>query len=419
MKSRMKKVLWMMMFALGVCCMSQNVKADDYSSLVSTPPSIYDVSGLKDGKGKITWSAVSMEDDSVIISYDIQVSKNKKFKNAEQYTTNGNFLTLKQSIFGKNGGRFYARVRMVVRVLEDNTTLTSDWSDKKEMVFVKINKTNFPGMYRVLKNGGKRYSMEGNKVETIVYDKNKDGWLDPVEINDIWMIGTVNTSKKVNGVYKITKATNISSFQGVEYFDNLYSVHVARYSGKKADFSKTSVDTVWMTGVTAKQIKVIAPSATSIHVEADISCKMTKMDLTKCSKAVEINAYGNAGTKTLKLPKNKKNLKILSISEMGTKSLNMNAYTKLQQLYVYDSNVKSVKVNKCKNLRYIYFWYCDKIKSLDLKSNKKLRGADFYKTPGLTSATVKKAKNGKYTWNQGKWWYSTSAYKKDMKKIYQ
>lgn len=238
-------------------------------------------------------------------------------------------------------------------------------------------------------------------------------------MDNVYSIDTANTSKKVNGVNKIIKATNISSFQGVEYFYNIHSIHVARFSGKKADLSKSSVSSVWMTGVSSKQITVITPTAKTVHVEADLNNKMTKMDLSKCSNAVDIDAYGNEGTKTLKLPKNKKKLKILSISEIGVNSLNVNAYTKLQQLYVYDSDVKSVKVNKCKNLRYIYFWHCNKIKSLNLKSNKKLRGADFYKTPGLTKSTVKRPKNGKYTWDQGKWWYSTSAYKKDMKKLYQ
>ena len=116
-------------------------------------------------------------------------------------------------------------------------------------------------------------------------------------------------------------------------------------------------------------------------------------------------------------PKSKKNLRVLSLSEIGTKSLNMNEYTNLQQVYFYECEATSIKVNKCKNLRYIYFYYCDNIKSLNLKSNKKLRGADFYKTPGLTKSTVKRPKNGKYTWNTGKWWYKTAAYKKDMEKI--
>ena len=96
----------------------------------------------------------------------------------------------------------------------------------------------------------------------------------------------------------------------------------------------------------------------------------------------------------------------------------MNSYKNLQQLYLYRCDAKSVKVNKCKDLRYIYICQCEKIKSLNLKSNKKLRGADFYQSPGLTKKTVKKSKSGKYTWNKGRWWEETAAYKKDMEQFH-
>lgn len=422
---RKGKYTWRIMLVLGLLFVSGNVKmvqAEDYSYLTKWPPMIYGTQSLdKKGNTTIEWSSVTDEsmDESAAIVYEIQVSKNTAFTNAKQYSAKEATLTLNKSAFGTNGGRFYVRVRLVVDYADaEQTDLVSDWSEVKEMTFVKINKKNFPGLYKVLKNGGKRYNLSANKVETVTYDQNGDSWLDPAEIEDIWMIGTQNISQKVNGANKIVKATDISSFQGVEYLDKLHYINIARFSGKKADFSKSSVDTVWITGVSSKQITVVSPTARTVHVEADYKTKLTKMDLSKCSNAVELGAYGNKGTKTLKLPKNKKKLKVLSVSDIGIKSLNMNAYTKLQQLYVYGCDVKSVKVNKCKNLRYIYFWCCDHIKSLNLKSNKKLRGADFYKTPGLTSSTVKRPKNGKYTWNKGKWWYSTSAYKKDMKKLY-
>ena len=396
------------------------VQAQDFSYLISTSPAIYEVSGLdKDGNSTIQWTSVndsSLEGVAVLV-YEVQVAKNATFADVKQYSVKEANLKLNKSEFGKNGGKFNVRVRKVVDYMDETMAdLVSDWSEPKEMTVVKINKTNFPGMYNVLKNGGKYNSTNGAKK--IAYDQNKDGWLDAEEINDIWILGTLNITKKVNGVYKTTKAPNISSFKGIEYFTNLSTVNIARYSGKTADLSKCPARWVDIRGITAKQFALNAPNAKSVIVEAAYDTKMTKLDVSKCKNAVEMTAYGNNRTKTLKLPKNKKKLKVLSISEIGAKNLNLNAYTKLQQLYVYECDAKSVKVNKCKELRYIYFYYCDKIKSLDLKSNKKLRGADFYKTPGLTSSTVKRPKNGKYTWNKGKWWYSTSVYKKDMKKIY-
>lgn len=414
--------IWMIMVLIGLFLISTNVKmvqAEDYSYLVEMTPSLYELPKLdKEGNTTIWWSAVTDGSmyETVTIGYEFQIAKNKEFTNAKQYTTKEASITLNKSEFGNNGGKFYGRVRLIVDYLDETKTdLASEWSKSQEMIFVKINKTNFPGMYSVLKNGGKYSSLDGAKK--IDYDKNDDGWLDPAEINDIWILGTCNVTKKVNGKYKTTKAPNISSFKGIEYLTNLSNVSIARYSGKTADLSKCSVGSVWIDGITAKQFTLNAPSAKTVHVEADYGTKMTKMDLSKCGNVIDLDAYGNEGTKTLKLPKNKKKLKILSLSEIGLKSINLNEYTNLQQVYFYECDAKSIKVNKCKKLRYIYFYFCDNIKSLNLKSNTKLRGADFYKTPGLTKSTVKRPKNGKYTWNQGKWWYKTSAYKKDMEKI--
>ncbi|MBQ9983456.1 MAG: hypothetical protein IJP29_02595 [Lachnospiraceae bacterium] len=419
MMDNMKKWFLIVFALMGICSFSHMVQAENLSDFSNGSIMIYDDATLEDGKTTIRWNAIALPTgSSATFSFDVELADNRQFIDAEQYSTNMTALTIEQSAFGDHGGRFYVRVRVVMHTTgEDATTTAGDWCTPAEMVYIKINKNNFPGMYKVLKNGGKYNSSNG--VKKIDYDQNGDGWLDPEEINDIWMLGTLNITKKVNGVYKTTKAPDVSSFKGIEYFTNLNSVHIARYSGKTADLSKCPARWVDIRGITAKQFTLNAPNAKDVIVEASHDTKMTKLDVSKCKNVIDLTAYGNNGTKTLKLPKNKKKLKVLSVSEIGAKSLNLNAYTKLQQLYVYDCDVKSVKVNKCKNLRYIYFWYCDNIKSLNLKSNTKLRGADFYKTPGLTATTVKKSKSGKYTWNKGKWWYGTSAYKKDMKKLYQ
>ena len=416
------KYIWGFMVVIGFALISSNgitVQAEDYSYLVDQPPQFYELPGLnKKGNALIEWT--SMTDPSLdgvgTIYYEVQVAKNTSFTDAKQYITQESALTLSTSDFGKNGGRFHVRVRRIVDFVDETMPdLMSPWAESEEMIFVKINKTNFPGLYNVLKKGGQYSSPNG--VAKIDFDQNDDGWLDPLEIRDIWILGTITETKKVNGKYKTTKATNISSFKGIEYFTRLSSVSIARYSGKTADLSESPAKSVWIRGITAKQFTINAPNAINVLVEADYGTKMTQLDVSRCKNAVDLTVYGNDGTKKLKLPKSKKNLRVLSLSEIGTKSLNMNEYTNLQQVYFYECEATSIKVNKCKNLRYIYFYYCDNIKSLNLKSNKKLRGADFYKTPGLTKSTVKRPKNGKYTWNTGKWWYKTAAYKKDMEKI--
>ena len=417
-KGKLRVAILILMCLVGISgfsCMAQAEGISDYSSNNIT---IYENCALENEKTTIRWNpgATIPSGSTATFTFDVELADNKQFVDAKQYSTNLTSLTLDQSAFGDNGGRFYVRIRVVTHVEGDATIKEGDWCAPVGLVFVKINQNNFPGMYNILKNGGKYNSTDG--VKKITYDKNKDGWLDPAEVSDATILGTTDVMKKVNGTYKLNKAPNISSFKGVEYLENLHIVSVDRFSGKKADLSKCLAYSVRIGGVSARQITVIAPNAKMVSVQPTVDAKVTKVDVSKCKSAVDILAYGNEGTKTVKLPKSKDKLKVLSLSEYGFKSINLNGYTNLEQVYFYECDMRSVKVNKCKKLRYIYFYYCDNIKGLNLKSNSKLRGADFYKTPGLTESTVKKSKSGKYTWNKGKWWYGTKAYQKDMKRIY-
>lgn len=415
MKDNMKKcflmaLAWVMMWSFSFVAQAEEVyyiNGDDIYNKTDY--------ALKDGKTTITWVKVS---DNCY--YDVELADNKEFRNAQQYSTNKTELTIDKSAFGKNGGRFYVRIRVAMQPADENGNIyESDWSTPAEMTIVKINKANFPGMYQVIKNGGKDVNVLTGKVEKIIFDKNKDGWLDMIELRDAYKITTVDIMKKVNGKYKLTKATSISSFEGVEYFPNLYCIQVTRFSGKKVDLSKCNAKDIEIHRHTSKQLTVIAPNATRISISEPLKDN-TQIDLSKCSSVVELGvvADNTKGTKVLKLPKEKKKLKILILAKIQLKSIDMNSYKNLQQLYLYRCDAKSVKVNKCKDLRYIYICQCEKIKSLNLKSNKKLRGADFYQSPGLTKKTVKKSKSGKYTWNKGRWWEETAAYKKDMEQFH-
>ena len=405
-----------MLVLLGLSCFSHKVQAEDGSTIY-----IMDDFTLEKGKTTIRWSSFS--DWSF---YDVELADNPQFMDAKLYSTEESELTIEKSALGKHGGRFYLRIRANQRETEEGGGATiGEWSEPKEMVMVKIDKTNFPGMYSVIKNGGKKINILNGDVEKVIYDKNKDGWLDTKELNEIYEIVTTDISKKEKGKYKLIKATSISSFKGVEFFPRLHNIKVARYSGKKADLSECSATNVEFLRHTARQLTVIAPKAKSIRIIDPIK-NYPQIDLRKCSSAVIIgvsaeNTSGNGsrtGSKIVKLPSEKKNLKLLELCEVHVKTLNLNAYTNLQQLFMYRCKTKSVKVNKCKNLRYVYICQCKKIKSLNLKFCKKLRGADFYQTPGLTKKTVKKSKSGKYTWNKGRWWEKTSAYKKDMSNFY-
>jgi len=371
----------------------------------------------KEGETTLTWAGNYNAPEGVTITYEIELADNAEFSNAQKFVSDNTSLTLNKSVFGTNGGKFYVRIRFCASTGVEPRTY-GEWSEPKEQVFVKINKKNFPGIYKILKNGSKQNNRDLTGYEKVTHDKNGDGWMDPSEINQLLKLSTVNESKKKNGKYYVIKAPKVNSLKGIEYLTELSIIHLSRYSGTKVELSKNKITFLNLTGVTSKQITVIAPDATSISIQPEYGTKLKKIDVSRCDKVVDLLVYGSKGTKTLKLPKEKKQLKVLSTSDLGVKALNLNAYKNLQQLYVYNSKVKNVKVNKCKNLRYIYFYFCSKIKSLNLKSNKKLRGADFYQSSGLTNSSVKKPKGAKVTWNKGKWWYSTKAYKKDMKKLY-
>lgn len=354
------------------------------------------------GNARIHWNPSWWPSDASSLTYEVEIASNPEFTEAQKFETQETSLALKKSQFGTNGGKYYCRVRVCDSSAE--TPVYSNWSETKEFAYVKINKTNFPGLYTLLKKN--------------ISDTNEDGWLDPTEIQNIWSLETRSVSKQKNGKWVTTPATKVSSLEGVEYLTNLCSISLDQYSGKKVDLSKNKVTSLTIRGITSTQISVNAPDATYVHIESHFSTKLTKMDLAKCNKAVNLSAYGSNKTKTLKLPSTKKNLKVLSLSDFGFKTLNVNAYTNLQQLYVYKCNLSKAQLNKCKNLRYLYFYFCDKIKNVDISKNTKLRGIDIYSCKGLSKKTVKTYKKTKLTWNKGKWWYSTDAYSKDMNNLY-
>lgn len=356
------------------------------------------------------------KEDGVSFHYEIEMSKNDQFNTSTAFKTTETSLTLSKKQFGTNGGKFYFRIRACAVPL-GGTPVYSQWSEPKELIYVKINKTNFPGMYSLLKNGGKAHYTDGLKNQ--VYDKNKDGWLDPKELQDLISLCTATISTQKNGKYTSEPSSKVSSLTGIEYLPEVKQISLAQYSGKKIDLSQNQVEWLYVSGITSKEITVIAPDAKNVFIEAAYSTKLTKMDISKCTKAVDMSAYGANKTKTLKLPKANKNLKVLSISDCDAKTLNVNSYTSLQQLYIYRCNTSKVTLDKCKNLKYLYLYCCDKIKSLDTTKNTKLRGIDLYASKGLTKSKVKVAKKTKLTWGKGKWWYSTDAYKKDMQNLYQ
>lgn len=364
----------------------------------------------KSGEATLTWNPQRYSEVGGI-TYEVEFSKNADFSDAVTYTVSEPSLTLSIADFGKNGGNFYYRVRYI-----ENGYIYNSWSNTGEVTYVKINKTNFPGMYKLLQKGGKQMNFNGG-YDTYTYDTNGDGWLDPYEIHQIYGLYTSSVKKTKNGKIYYEPHVKVSSLKGIEYLHNLSTISLYQYSGTKIDCSQNSqMRSIWVRGITSKQITVISPTANDISVEATYENKnFTKTNLKKCPNAHTITAYRNNGTANLVLPKDTKALRELSVSDLGMKALDLNSYKNLQLLYVYNSDIANLKINKCTDLRYLYFYYCSKIKSLDLSKNKKLIGFATVSAPGLTEKTVKGYKNAKkVTFNSknGKWWYGTEEYNK-------
>ena len=178
------------------------------------------------------------------------------------------------------------------------------------------------------------------------------------------------------------------------------------------DLSKTNVTAVRVEGITATQFTLNAPDATNVYVAGNPSKRLRKVDLSKCGRARSLQVDGNTATTQLKLPTRKKALVSLSISKLNVKSINLNSYTNLRELYFYECGINKPGVNKCKKLQYLYFYYCDNMKKLDVRANKKLTGMDFYYCDGIQKTQVKTPKKTKVTYNKGKWWYQTKAWQR-------
>ncbi len=426
-----KTFMQFLITVLSISCLlfgTQNAQAteydysdSDFSSSISAPwiRETYEDSYAFDenGETRLTWNAYYFNSDSVI-TYEVEFGTKEDFSDAVTYTTSEPSLTLSKSVFGTNGGKFYFRVRAC-----ENGYNYSNWSDTAEAIYVKINKANFPGMYKLLEEGGRQMNFEGG-YDTYTYDSNEDGWLDPYEIHNIWGLFTASVKKTKDGKIYYEPHVKISSLKGVEYLTNLSTISLYQYSGKKVDCTDNPrMHSIRISGITSNKITVISPTAKTVDVEATYTNKNFKaINLSKCPNAIQISAYGNNGTPKLKLPKVKTNLKELSVSDLGMKTLDLNPYTNLQLLYVYNSDITSVKLNKCTDLRYLYFYYCSNIKSLDLSQNKKLIGFATVSAPGLTASSVKGYKNAKkVTFNSkdGKWWYGTEEYQELMQSLWQ
>jgi len=360
----------------------------------------------------VGWAFGSSNGYAYDIKYtELQYSASAKFKNAEttEITNEYSSYNVSHKKVKTFNGKLYARVRMLY-VTNSGEKVYGPWSNSVCIKLVKISKKNFPGLYKTLKSGTYQTYVGENgsdfKLKTFYYDKNQDGWLDEEEIRYI---------------YSLDLEDPVSSLKGVGYLTSLTSITLKEYTGTKADFSNNpGLCYITIERQKSSEITIVSPTAKRISIYQYTQWdKLSKIDLSGCSNAVEITAYGNSQHKvtSLVLPKKKSRLRVLSISDLKCSTLNLNSYKNLEQLYLYSSDVSNVKLTKCKNLKYLYLFYCSSIKSLDVTANTKLKGVDLYKNTSLTKDHLKAPKKTKVTTNTGKWWYETDSYQDDMTRI--
>lgn len=360
----------------------------------------------------IGWAFGASDGYAYDIKYtELQYSASAKFKNAKttKITNAYSSYNVSHKKVKTYNGRLYARVRTLY-VTSSGEKVYGPWSNSVYVELVKISKKNFPGLYKTLKSGTYQTYVGKNgsdfKLKTFYYDKNQDGWLDEDEIRYI---------------YALDLEDPVSSLKGVGYLTSLASITLKEYTGTKADFSNNpGLCYITIERQKSSEITIVSPTAKRISIYQYTQWdKLSKIDLSGCSNAVEITAYGNSQRKvtSLVLPKKKSRLRVLSISDLKCSTLNLNSYKNLEQLYLYSSDVSNVKLTKCKNLKYLYLYYCSSIKSLDVTANTKLKGVDLYKNTSLTKDHLKAPKKTKVTTNTGKWWYETDSYQNDMTRI--
>lgn len=263
-------------------------------------------------------------------------------------------------------------------------------SDKK----IAINDHNFNG----LKAFAKKQDTDG------------DGYLSTAELCKVVHIND-DTNQDGKADIKIT------GLGGIENFPNVTIVSLLKYPKSKLAIPKSS-SVKWLTlyDVNTKSLKLDAPSVQSIQLLSrkwSFKGKLKKLDISSCSSLVKFeNNYGTANITQLKLPKEKSKLRSISLCKIKRSSLDLSKYKNLQEVTVLISSMKSVNLNQCKKLLYVYFYGCEKLKNVKVKKASKLRCLNWYNCSSLKKSGIKTAGKGKIAGGKGTYWSGTKKYKK-------
>lgn len=484
MKWRKKAVFTAMCLLLFLSVGAVHVKAaavdDAVEIFKNCHISGFDMEAIKNGKIVVKWhytNNYTTDSDNGdysnpyidIQGFEIQVCKDKNYPadqvktyTVKQYTdgADGTEYTYKipVSVLGKNGGKLYGRIRAYGTIktitsvygdveptaLQVGDVVYGDYQDLKcwygyttysnfeeEMSrdhceYVKINKTNFGGMYSLIKDGFYYCDSKGKKS---YYDKNHDGWLDPSEIKEINTLSNYSYKKYATG-YEVLWGTEmyqckISDLKGLKYLPWVSYIDIRDYTGTKLDLTNyRHIRTVSMCEFWQSKFQLIAPYAKQIKINSETGgswkkAKLSSVDVSKCTSAVKITVGGSVFRYiTTKLPKETKNLRWISLSYSGEKEIDLNKYKNLEIAYFYSGVFAECELDQCTKLKYAYFYRLDTIKSVDLRKAKGLKAVDIYGCKNLNVNKVKTVKTTKKTVGKGRQWETTDTWRNLVDSIY-
>lgn len=205
----------------------------------------------------------------------------------------------------------------------------------------------------------------------------------------------------------------MTGLKGLEYFEKLNSLSIGGYNKTAVDLTKSDVESVLFVDYAAKSISLNAPNVKRINfsIANEKGQKLEKVDLSKCNKAKYIHAFCGDKYVTVKLPSSGKALLSLTLRYLKDSTLNLNKYTNLLEFSVLVSKTSTIKADKCKSLRYAYFYCDDNLRSVNLSRCKNLKALDVYSCNRMKAANVKTVKGCKKTDGKGSWWWGTEDYK--------
>ena len=207
------------------------------------------------------------------------------------------------------------------------------------------------------------------------------------------------------------KEYKVKDLKGIELLP-ISSIYLTKYEGTKIDLRKLKSKNikVELEEVHSKQLQIIANNIEELEVNTmNEKTALTKLDLSKCYNTKKMDIRGDRiGGKnrylTVTMPKKNKNLKTLTLIYTKNKKIDLNGYSNLKYVYLLDSQFTQLYANKCKSLKYAYFYHDHNVTKVDLSKCNKLVGIDVCWCNKVKSKNVKTRKQCKKTDNRGTWW---------------